>query len=285
MLSTATNGAPARAARRPPRSQKQEYQEFLLQRIEEYKNTVAREVLLRIGDEAVRELEAATAQQYLLTEVLLLEHVDRIIARRLKLPSFKKWAQSHRALRAAQREPTHWGIDADHPIVACARRLEPGDEVVVVGAGALPVALFAAAHDVEVLLLDQDLGAVEASEGRAVAEQLAGRFRGLLVNFGGWLPDLHPAVAVLDPAALALAAPHERDAFVSALKATTLSGGVHIVSALDPDAPEVLPLAPEALQSAYVDWQIERRKRRKRGEGFVATKLPRQNDTSVNVSE
>ncbi len=42
MLSTAANGAPARPAHRPARSQKQEYQEFLLQRIEEYKNTVAR---------------------------------------------------------------------------------------------------------------------------------------------------------------------------------------------------------------------------------------------------
>ena len=40
--------------RRPPRSLKQEYHEFLLQRIEEYKNTLGREELLEIGDEAVR---------------------------------------------------------------------------------------------------------------------------------------------------------------------------------------------------------------------------------------
>jgi len=37
---------------------------------------------------------------------LLLEHVDRIIARRLRLPSFPRWRQKHRALRAAQRAPT-----------------------------------------------------------------------------------------------------------------------------------------------------------------------------------
>ena len=105
--------------RRPPRSLRQEYGEFLFQRIEEYKNTVSRTELLEIGDEAVRELEAATADQYLLTEVLLLEHVDRIIARRLRLPTFHRWSRTHRALRAAQREPTHWEIEINNPVVGC----------------------------------------------------------------------------------------------------------------------------------------------------------------------
>src|SRR6266571_4309189 len=111
---------PSRAVRRPPRSLKQEYHEFLLQRIEEYKNALSREELLEIGDEAVRELEANAEGQYLLTEVLLLEHVDRIIARRLRLPSFPRWREKHRALRTAQREPTHWGVESDGPLVSCA---------------------------------------------------------------------------------------------------------------------------------------------------------------------
>src|SRR6266516_1489745 len=80
-----------------------------------------------IGDEAVRELEENAAGQYLLTEVLLLEHVDRIIARRLRLPSFPRWRQKHRALRAAQRAPTHWGLEPDGPLVSEVGRLAPGD--------------------------------------------------------------------------------------------------------------------------------------------------------------
>ena len=108
--------------RRLPRSLKQEYQEFILQRLEEYKNTVPRAELLQIGDEAVRELQASAQDQYLLTEVLLLEHVDRIIARRLRLPSFPRWKQKHRALREAQREPTHWGFDRAHPLAPWAAR-------------------------------------------------------------------------------------------------------------------------------------------------------------------
>src|SRR3989441_3471311 len=159
MLSALHDDLRSRIARRPPRSLKQEYQEFLLQRIEEYKNRVSRAELLEIGDEAVRELEENAAGQYLLTEVLLLEHVDRIIARRLRLPSFPRWRAKHRVLRAAQREPTHWGVEPDGPLVSCARRLEPGDLVVVVGAAALASALFIAAHDAEGFIVDQDLSA------------------------------------------------------------------------------------------------------------------------------
>src|SRR5438874_13025720 len=140
-------GAGIPPVRRAPRSLKQEYQEFILQRLEEYKNTVPRAELLKIGDEAVRELQTSAQDQYLLTEVLLLEHVDRIIARRLRLPSFPRWRQKHRELREGQRAPAHWGFDRAHPIVPWAPRLEPGDTAVAVGAPPLAEALFLAAHD------------------------------------------------------------------------------------------------------------------------------------------
>src|SRR2546426_8003479 len=69
--------------RRPPRSTLFPYTTlFRSQRLEEYKNTVPRAELLKIGDEAVRELQTSNQDQYLLTEVLLLEHVDRIIDRK-----------------------------------------------------------------------------------------------------------------------------------------------------------------------------------------------------------
>src|SRR5438046_10246127 len=138
MLNALNDDQRSRIARRPPRSLKQEYHEFLLQRIEEYKNALAREELLEIGDEAVRELEENAAGQYLLTEVLLLEHVDRIIARRLRLPAFPRWRVKHRALRAAQREPTHWGLQADRPPVGYARRPGPRDLADAGGGPALP---------------------------------------------------------------------------------------------------------------------------------------------------
>ena len=268
---------------RPSRSLKQEYQEFILQRLEEYKNGIPRAELLQIGDEAVRELQASAQDQYLLTEVLLLEHVDRIISRRLRLPSFPRWRQKHRALREAQREPTHWGLDHAHPIVPWAPRLEPGDLVVVVGAAALPEALFLAAHDIEVFLVDQDLGAIEAAEGRAVTEQLAGGLQALVINFGSWFPDLSPSLVVLEPKSLADLRAKDRAALIADLQVRTRSGGVHIV--LSPGSTrEVIPLAPEALQALYSGWQLQRSRRSKRS-GFTATKPPRQLDTASNVSE
>ncbi len=269
--------------RRAPRSLKQEYQEFILQRLEEFKNTLPRAELLRIGDEAVRELQANAQDQYLLTEVLLLEHVDRIIARRLRLPSFPRWRQKHRALREAQREPTHWGLDRGHPLVPWAARVEPGDVIVVLGAAALGEALFLAAHDAEVFLLDQDLGAVEAAEGRAVTEQLAGAFQALVINFGSWFPDLAPSLVAIAAGCIAPLRAKHRASLIADLQARTPTGGVHVVL---PAAAErqVIPLAPETLQTLYRDWQVQSGRRSKRS-GFTAIKPPRQVDTALNVSE
>jgi hypothetical protein len=283
-----TTGMPP--VRRAPRSLKQEYQEFILQRLEEYKNTVPRAELLQIGDEAVRELHTTAQDQYLLTEVLLLEHVDRIIARRLRLPSFPRWRQKHRALREAQREPTHWGFDRAHPIVPWASRVEPNDTIVVLGAAALAEALFLAAHDADVFLLDQDLGAVEAAEGRAVSEQLGGgAFQALVINFGSWFPDLAPSLVVIAPASLAQLRSKQRASLIADLQVRTPSGGVHVVLPPAAENREVIPLAPEALQTLYRGWQVQRSAgRRSKRAGFTAIKPPRQLDTAqpaLNVSD
>ena len=71
--------------RRSPYSDKQYYQEYILQRIEGYKNSIGRDELLRLGDEAASELQAAAEGQFVLTEVLMLESVDRLIMKRLSL--------------------------------------------------------------------------------------------------------------------------------------------------------------------------------------------------------
>jgi len=277
-------------ARRTPlrrtASPRQEYQEFLLERIEEYKNSLTREELLKMGDEAVRELEASAHGQYLLTEVLLLEHVDRIIARRLRLPTFRRWSHQHRALRAAQREPTRWGLSTTHPLVAHARRLEPGDRILVVGASALAEALFLAAYDVDVFLVDQDLHAVEGAEQRAVTEQLGARFQALVVRFGRWLPDVLPDLVVLDPAVLASARGRDRLALLRDLQARTRPGGIHFVLPAG-GGPQVLSFAEGALHTTYdqAGWEVERRRSQRLNGGFIATKPPRQTDTAARVSE
>jgi len=94
-VSMLPNPQPARRIAVKARSLKQEYEEFLLQRIEEFKDQLARDELLAIADEAVRELEMGPEDQLVLTEVLVLEHVDRLITRRLNLPSYRRWRDRH----------------------------------------------------------------------------------------------------------------------------------------------------------------------------------------------
>ena len=253
------------------RSLKQQYEEFILQRIEEFKDQLSRGELLAIADEAVQELELGTEEQLVLTEVLLLEHVDRLIIRRLHLPSYRRWRDRHVRLRKAQREPTHWGLDAGIPLERLAAGLEDGDLALVIGSGVAPAALFLAALEVGVLLIDPALPAVEAAEHRAAAEALASRFQALVVSFETWFPDVVPALAVLDPLVLGALDPAVRHEILETVKRRTVPGGAHLVLPSEPPA-GVTPLAPEALQTYYGGWPIERPRRDAAARWFVARK-------------
>jgi hypothetical protein len=176
--------------RRRPLSLRQEYEEFILQRIEDYKNQLSREQVLALGDEAVRELEVGPEGQLLLTEVLMLEHVDRLITRRLRLPAFRRWRDRHTRMRKAQRELTHWGLPSDLPLAALAQRLGEDEPVVVIGAAAAGTAFYLAAHDVVALVIAESLPAVEAIETQAAQEALAGRVQALVVALGDWFTDV-----------------------------------------------------------------------------------------------
>ncbi|MEZ4457843.1 MAG: hypothetical protein R2882_15045, partial [Gemmatimonadales bacterium] len=66
-------------------SLKQQYQAYLMQRIEDYKDSLTREELMRLGDEAAQDLQGTTSSQLVLTEVLMQETVDQHIIGRLRL--------------------------------------------------------------------------------------------------------------------------------------------------------------------------------------------------------
>ena len=85
-------------AQRPSRSLKYEYALFLEKEIEDYKESLPRSVLLKIGDDAVHAL--AGQQQFALTELLLCDEVDKIIFKRLRLPSYPNWRKSRIKLLA-----------------------------------------------------------------------------------------------------------------------------------------------------------------------------------------
>ena len=248
--------------RRAPYSDKQHYQEYILQRVEGYKNSIGRDELLRLGDEAAGELAATAEGQFVLTEVLMLETVDRLIMKRLALRPYRRWRQQFIKLREAQRTPTHWGLEPACALGRLAPRVEPRDAALVVGSAAEAAAYLLAAHDAAVTFVASDLGCVERVESRMAAESLAGMFDAYVAQFGPALPpfldvdDLH--VVVLDPAAIADLPPSCRAQFLDDLQRRSRPGAVHVILGSCPG------LAPESVRALYEGWDREEDGRRRR---------------------
>ncbi len=252
--------------RRSPYSDKQHYQEYILQRIEGYKNSIGRDELLRLGDEAAAELQTAAEGQFLLTEVLMLESVDRLIVKRLALRPYSKWKRQFVKLREAQRTPTHWGLEAAGPIARLVPRLEPNDSALVIGGAAEPCAYLLAAYDAAVTFLAGDMGAVERVESRMATEALGSMFDGYVAQLGPGLPDFLCFInsldlIVIDPAALAEVKASLRPEIIRDLQRRTRPGGVHIL------LPTCKRLAPEALLGLYEEWHLEEDTKRRRRSG------------------
>ncbi|UCG88994.1 MAG: hypothetical protein JSW71_10840 [Gemmatimonadota bacterium] len=252
-------------------SLRQEYEEFILQRIEEYKDRLSRQDLMGIADEAVRELEVGSEEQLVLTEVLVLEHVDRLIRRRLRLPSFRRWRDQHLKLRQAQCEPGYWGLHRETVLTELALRLDETDAALLVGGGATAPGLFLAAHGWPTLLMDSSLTTVEAAERRAASEGLAARFQALVVSLGSWFPDITPSLVVFDQSTVnALEAP-TRNQLIDTLKALTKSGGVHHVQLLH-QRHNATSLSDDILRNHYGDWSLSRSGQNRRRREFMAVK-------------
>jgi len=277
----------AQRRRRSPYSDKQHYQEYILQRIEGYKNSIGRDELMRLGDEAVSELQATSEGQFVLTEVLMLETVDRLIMKRLALRPYRRWRQQFIKLREAQRTPTHWGLEPTCSLARLLPRIEPEDTALVVGSAGEPATYLFAAHDAAVTFIAGDLGCVERVESRMASEALASLFEGYVAQLGPCLPEfLGPLeeldLIVLDPAALAELSAPLRAEVLQDLQRRSRPGGVHVVLGSCP------ALAPEALRGFYDGWGVEedpKRRRRsgsRRLDGVILTK-PCPPDTSTRV--
>jgi hypothetical protein len=264
--------------RRSPYSDKQHYQEYVMQRIEGYKNSIDRDELLRLGDEAASELSATSEGQFVLTEVLMLETVDRLIMKRLALRPYRRWRQQFIRLREAQRTPTHWGLDPTCPVAALLPRIEPQDTALVVGGAAEPTTYLLAAHDAAVTFLASDLGCVERVESRMAAESLASLFEAYVTQLCPCLPtflygieEVH--IVVLDPSVLIEVVGADRAEFIGDLQRRTRPGGVHVLLA------SCRALAPASLRGLYRGWSVEElpKPRRRPGshrrpDGLVLTK-------------
>lgn len=80
----------------PRRSPRQQYLDWVEDRIEDYKSSLTRDELLGLADVAVQELFGTADGQYPLTEILLRDAVDELIFHRLDLPGYRRWLRTCR---------------------------------------------------------------------------------------------------------------------------------------------------------------------------------------------
>jgi hypothetical protein len=237
-------------SQRRPRSLKHEYELYVEEEIENYKESVPRQALLSIGDEAVAVL--ARDSQLSLTEMLLCEEVDRLIFRRLRLPTYETWKRRRLKAAAELRRPERWGLTADAPVV---RRVVPSADgpVLVAGAGTEGSALLLAAYGRDVVTIGKEENALLRVLSEAEAAGLSQRVRALVGDLGSFKTEVPLRAVVCSLSALAALTKSERARALALLKDATADGGIHVVEgAIRGRGRTVL----DELVASYSGWRV-----------------------------
>lgn len=238
-------------AQRPSRSLKHEYELFVEREIENYKESVPRSVLLSIGDDAVRAL--AAQQQFALTELLLVDEVDKIIFKRLRLPAYATWRKRRVRLLEELRRPEHWGLRADDVVVRATQVAGASSRVLVAGTEVETPALYLAANGCEVTAFaDQEV--VQRVLDTAEEVGLGERVRASSMALDAWPPDQTLTAVIYSPGAFAGMGAAERARVIQVLQSATADGGVHLVQTIARGKRS--PVSLGELQRRYQGWEV-----------------------------
>ncbi len=257
-------------AQRPTRSLKYEYELYVEQEIEGYKESVPRNVLLGIGDEAVSVL--AQAPQFALTELLLCEEVDRLIRSRLRLPTYTTWRRRRVKLLGELRRPEHWGLTAEDALVreVCSGSEHSDGRVLLAGTTDESHAMYLAANGCQVTALGAESDAVDRVLAAAVQAGLGERVRARVGDLSSWLPDGPLTAVIVAATALAGLPSEERARVLAALQSATIDGGVHLVQSLPATGKRAVTL--EELRATYHGWDISVERTDGKPPAFLARK-------------
>ena len=238
-------------AARPSRSLKHEYELYLEREIENYKESVPRSVLLSIGDDAVRVL--AAQQQFALTELLLVDEVDKIIFKRLRLPAYATWRKRRMKLIDELRRPEHWGLSPDDMVVRAVQTVAADSRVLLAGAEVETPALYLAAHGCDVTALagpDAVQRVLDAAEEAGLGE----RVHATALALESWTPDAPLTAVIYTPAAFTGLNTAERARVIQVLQSATADGGVHLVQTIA--AGKRTPVSLDELRRRYRGWDV-----------------------------
>lgn len=238
-------------ASRPARSLRYEYELYVEEEIENYKESIPRNALLSIGDEAVAVLTAQP--QLALTELVLAEEVDRLIFRRLRLPTYQTWRRRRLKLLREMRRPEHWGLQADDAVLRAVRAR--GDaRVLIAGSAAEAPTLYLAANGCDVTTVAEEDDVLERVLRAAAQAGLAERVHALRADWSAWSPDKELDAVIVTSAALRDLSASQRARVIKLLQRATTGGGVHLVQDLG-DAERTVPTLQE-LESRYRGWSV-----------------------------
>ena len=239
------------SSRPPQRSLRHEYELYVEEEIEKYKESLPRSALLSIGDEAATIL--AADPQIGLTELLLCDEVDRIIRKRLRLSSYRTWRRRHLKLLAELRRPEHWGLQSDDAVVS-AVRAGIDSRVLVAGAADGRSALYLAAQGCEVTTIDTAQDVLERVLDAAYQCGLGGRVHAQIADLASWSPAAPLSAVVCEPAALADLTIEQRAHAIDVLQRATATGGVHLLHTATAGHPTRIPI--DELRGRYDGWEV-----------------------------
>ena len=175
---------------------------------------MSRGALLKIGDEAVEVLRSQ--DQTALTEMVVWQEVDRLITKRLRVPTYATWKRRRIKMLEQYQKPEHWGIDPNAMLVRALSN--SGDRhVLVAGAEREGPALYLAARGCAVTAVEPAVDAVERVVRAAEAAGLTERVRGYCADLGGWAPDVALHGVVCSPTAFAGLTMQERARVIEVL--------------------------------------------------------------------
>jgi hypothetical protein len=238
-------------ASRPSRSLKHEYELYLEREIENYKESVPRSVLLSIGDDAVRAL--AEQQQFALTELLLVDEVDKIIFKRLRLPAYATWRKRRIRLIEELRRPEHWGLSRDDMVVRAVQAVAADSRVLLAGSEMQTPALYLAANGCDVTTLagpDAVQSVMDAAEEAGLGE----RVHAATLALQSWTPDAPLTAVIYTPAAFAGLTAAERARVIQVLQSATADGGLHLVQTIAGGKRK--PVSLDELRRRYRGWDV-----------------------------
>jgi len=252
---------------RTARSLRHEYELHIEQEIENYKESIPRSAILGIGDEAAAKL--AAEPQFVLTELLMLEEVDRIIFRRLRLPKYETWRRKRLKLHEEMRRPEHWGLSANDALVRTvgdAAETRATSHVLVAGS-AQGTALFLAANGCDVTAIEAEEESLQRVMAAAVQAGLAERVHGVTGELDQWTPDAPLAAVICSHSALKSLTPRERARVIAVLQSATTDGGVHLVETIAAGSNAI-----EELRATYSGWDISVEPAKGNAQVFLARK-------------